>query len=114
MRTFSSGATRNDDSDALDYEGFFSPIVLQEFAKYMHSHRIQADGKLRASDNWMRGIDKDSYIKSLLRHTMDLWLEHRGYEGRSDKIEALCAIMFNAMGYLYEELKNGTQTTDSH
>lgn len=105
MRTFDTGATRNDDSQALDYEGFYSPLVMQEFAKYMHKNRLQADGKLRASDNWQKGISLESYMKSLLRHTMDVWLNHRGYEGRSDTIEALCAVLFNAQGYLYEVLK---------
>jgi len=106
MRHFKSGSTRDDDKDKYDFEGFFSPIVLESFAAYMHKHRKQADGKLRPSDNWQKGISKEVYMKSLTRHFMDLWKEHRGYESRDGKMDALCAIMFNTMGYLYEEIKS--------
>jgi len=105
MREFASGANRNDDTDKLDFEGFLSPIVLQAYGEYMHKNRIQEDGKLRSSDNWQKGIDQNEYIKSLLRHTHDLWMENRGYESREGRIDAACGILFNTMGWLYEELK---------
>ena len=105
MRRFETGATRNDDTAALDYEGFLSPLVLQRFAEYMHGHRLQADGQLRASDNWQKGIPRDSYMKSLWRHLMDVWLEHRGHRSREGLEDALCAVIFNAQGYLHELLK---------
>jgi hypothetical protein len=105
MRKFTTGATRDEDTTKPDYEGFLSPIVIKRFGEYMNKHRIQADGKVRDSDNWQRGIPKDAYIKSLLRHIMDLWLEHRGYKSREGVEDALCAIMFNSMGYLHEVLK---------
>lgn len=106
MRVFSSGATRDDDKDKYDYEGFLSPIVLEYYGEYMHKHRKQADGKLRPSDNWQKGISKEVYMKSLWRHFMDLWKEHRGHKSREGIQDALCAIMFNTMGYLYEELRD--------
>ena len=105
MRTFKSGATRHVDFDKLDYEGFLSPIVLEAYAKYLQKHRVQADGKLRDSDNWQMGIPKDVYVKSLWRHVMDLWKEHRGYESRDGIDDAICGILFNAMGYYHELLK---------
>jgi hypothetical protein len=101
VRKFLTGATRNTDKDKYDYEGFLSPVVLERFAKYMHKHRIQPDGKLRDSDNWQKGMPKDVYIKSLFRHFMDLWKAHRGYSSRDGIEDALCGIMFNTMGYLY-------------
>ena len=104
-REFSTGASRDTDIGKLDFEGFFSPIVMVEFAKYMNKNRTMKDGSTRDSDNWQKGIPKDAYMKSMHRHFMDLWLEHRGYPSRSGKIEALCAIIFNAQGYLLEELK---------
>jgi hypothetical protein len=61
MRNFTTGATRNSDVNKLDYEGFLSPVVLEEFAIYMQTHRKQADGKLRESDNWQKGIPKEVY-----------------------------------------------------
>jgi hypothetical protein len=105
MRKFESGATRNIDDDKLDPEGFLSPIVIKRYSEYMHKHRKQADGSLRTSDNWTKGMPKSAYMKSLWRHFLDLWMFHRGYKGREDIEEALCAIMFNTQGYLYEILK---------
>ena len=105
-REFETGATRDTNEGKLDYEGFLSPIVLLEFAKYMNKHRKQSDGKLRTSDNWQKGIPPDVYIKSMLRHFIDLWLEHRGYKSREGLLEALNCLLFNVMGYYFEILKD--------
>jgi len=105
MRTFDTGATRDNDQDKLDYEGFLSPLVLEEYARYMHRNQKQADGKVRDSDNWQKGIPLVAYMKSLWRHFMDLWKEHRGYPTRFGIKNALCGLIFNAMGYLHEILK---------
>jgi hypothetical protein len=112
MRTFDSKATRNSDTNKFDYEGFLSPTVLLEFGKYMHTHRKQADGNLRDSDNWQKGIPIPVYMKSLLRHVIGVWTIHRGGvyidedTGKPMTLtSALCAVMFNAMGYLFEILK---------
>lgn len=102
MRTFDSGATRDGDEDKLDFEGFLSPLVLERFAEYMNRHRVQADGSLRDSDNWQKGIPMDAYMKSMWRHFMDVWMGHRY---NLPKEEALCALLFNAQGYLHELLK---------
>lgn len=108
MRVFNSGATRDDDNGKYDYEGFLSPIVLKRYSEYLHKHRKQADGTMRGSDNWQGGIPPDVYMKSLLRHVIDVWLLHDGFPEDAtvpDIQESLCAVMFNAMGYLFEELK---------
>src|SRR5258708_6429337 len=102
MREFDSGATRDKEEGKFDYEGFLSPLVLERFGEYMDKHRTQADGTQRASDNWQKGIPLDAYMKSGFRHFMDWWKEHDGYESRDGIEEALCATMFNAMGYLHE------------
>jgi hypothetical protein len=108
MRQFETGATRDSDQGKLDYEGFLSPLVLERFAQYMNVNRIQADGQLRESDNWQKGIPKDAYMKSMCRHFMDAWKAHRGV-GQVPIDEALCAVLFNAMGYLLEELNAPTR-----
>ena len=107
VREFDTGATRDSNEGKLDFEGFLSPIVLLRYAEYMHEHRKQTDGKLRASDNWQKGIPKDVYMKSLCRHLMDVWLNYREFgEAMSGPIEnSLCAVIFNAMGFLHETLK---------
>lgn len=102
MRTFETGATRDTDDGKLDYEGFFSPLVLRRRAEYMHRHRVQADGELRASDNWQKGIPLDAYMKSAFRHFVEWWAAHRA---GADPSEAIAALMFNCEGYLHETLK---------
>lgn len=104
MREFETGATRDDDTEKYDYEGFINPLVLERFAQYMHGYRKQADGKLRDSDNWQNGIPTDVYMKSMLRHVMALWKVHRGYADEAEIEESLCAIVFNAFGYLFNLL----------
>ncbi len=106
MRQFESGATRNVDEDKPDYEGFLSPYALRAFAEYMHTHRRQADGKLRDSDNWQKGIPFEAYMKSMWRHLVELWTEHRADVGSVPaQVEALCALLFNVQGYLHELTK---------
>lgn len=105
MREFDTGATRDTDTGKLDYEGFLSPIVLQRYAQYMHKNRVQADGNIRASDNWQKGIPLGAYMSSAHRHFMDWWLNHDGWPANADTEEAICALLFNAMGYLHETLK---------
>ena len=71
----------------------------------MTKHRIQADGKIRDNDNWQKGMSRAVYIKSAWRHFHDWLLEHRGYKSREGLEDALCALLFNIMGYLHEALK---------
>jgi len=116
MRNFNTGATRDSDLGKNDYEGFFSPLVIQRFGDYMTLHRKQADGKLRDSDNWQKGFGDNHYavcMKSLWRHFLDLWFLHRGYkrydikDGHEITIdEAICALLFNGMAYLYKFLND--------
>ena len=107
IRKFETGATRDTDEGKYDYEGFLSPLVIERYAKYMNGHRVQSDGSLRDSDNWQKGIPLNAYMKSKMRHDMDLWFHHRGYSefAREKLEEALCAILFNVQGYLFEILK---------
>jgi hypothetical protein len=107
IRQFESGATRDTDNGKNDYEGYLSPLVIEAYGNYMTKHRKQSDGSLRASDNWMKGIPRDAYMKSAWRHFLDWWKEHRGLGSREGLIDALCGLLFNVMGYLHEVLKNG-------
>ena len=121
-REWESGAYRDTNSEKLDYEAFYSPLVVREFARYMHKHRKQANGKLRAGDNWQGlfgspGEHRKVCMSSLWRHFEDLWLLHRGYrvEGVTVK-EVLCAILFNVQAYLFsiliEEEKEVSHSSD--
>jgi hypothetical protein len=113
-KQFDTGATRDTDSNKLDYEGFISPLVEKRFAEYMHECRLRniPEGQsIRSSDNWQKGIPLDSYAKSLVRHVQEFRLIHDGFEAIDEKgnvmslENVLCAIRFNVDGYLFELLK---------
>lgn len=111
VQKFETGATRSAESNKPDYEGFLSPLVMEAYGRYMQSHRKQADGSIRDSDNWQKGIPFTAYMKSLLRHVFQLHLMHRGHVVKDWDTprdltleEILCAIMFNAMGFLHEHI----------
>jgi hypothetical protein len=114
MRQFETGATRDNDTTKFDYDGFNSPLTMRAFAEYMHKHRVQADGTLRASDNWKKGIPLEAYRKSMWRHFMDVWSILSGWggvsgqatdQGPQDIMEALCGLKFNVDGMIHELMK---------
>lgn len=110
IRQFETGANRDLADHKHDYEGFLSLPVMRAYGAYMHTNRKLKDGSLRDSDNWQNGIPRDVYMKSAYRHFMDWWSLHRGYptydfEGKEVEMrEAICGLLFNAMGYLHEEI----------
>lgn len=113
LRIFDTGATRDSDENKIDFEGFFSPLVMERYARYMNSCRTQSDGSLRDSDNWQKGIPKLVYIKSGWRHFFDWWKEHRRIWTKDGIEVALCGLLFNTMGYLHEHLKAKQNWLDS-
>lgn len=111
-RYFEGGAYRDVDENKLDFEGFLSPAVIQRYAEYMHRNRKQSDGEMRDADNWQSGIPKEVYMKSMWRHFFEVWTLHREALGKDNLTnmpeemrEALCALTFNVMGYLFEDLE---------
>ena len=106
MRTFITGATRDEEENKLDYEGFLSPLALERYAEYMHKHRVQPDGQLRDADNWQKGMPLNAYMKSGWRHFVAWWKSHRLILTGEEIEESICALIFNAFGYLHELLKD--------
>ena len=106
-RTFDTGATRDTEQGKLDFEGFFSPLVMVRYAEYLNSHRTMKDGSTRDSDNWQKGIPLNVYMKSAYRHFVDVWMVHRKWIPDTGTFmeDAMCAVMFNVAGYLHERLK---------
>ncbi len=109
IRNFNTGATRSSDADRPDYEGYLSPLVIERYGAYMLKHQVQADGGIRSSDNWQNGMPLSSYVKGMWRHFHHFWMRHRSYEvadhlAAANIEEDLCAIMFNAQGYLHQLL----------
>lgn len=106
---FATGATRSTSEGKIDYEGHINPDVLAVFGEFMNKHRVQRDGRLRASDNWQQGIPIYRYVKSLVRHTFEFWRMWRGtpvINPDNDSYftfrEVLSAMLFNTMGIIYE------------
>lgn len=122
IRAFGTGATRDTAEGKLDFEGFLSPVVLLQYAKYMNMNRLQSDGTLRDSDNWQKGIPREVYMKSMWRHFFEVWHTWRtevGYGFYRAMMSALCGLLFNVMGMMHELLKeypmvdfDGEQPTD--
>lgn len=120
IRKFNTGATRDTDQGKYEYARALSPLSIQRFGKYMDKHRLQKDGSIRDPDNWKKGFPIQSFVDSLFRHMVDVWLIHEGEKAirpetgeEIDIEEALCGMMFNSMGMLHEVLKeknkNGKQ-----
>jgi len=102
-RTFSTGATRDTDTDKVSYR-CLSPLVLARYARYMHECRTRnvPDGQTtRAPDNWAQGMPRQAYMDSLLRHVVELWTL---YNAGIVSEDACSAVMFNVMGLLHEQL----------
>lgn len=116
MLNFETGANRNRKEEEIRYEGFLSPLAIRMFGEYMHKHRFTADGSVRDPDNWQKGIPLDSYMDSLWRHVMDLWLIHDGYPelAREDLESALSGLFFNVQGYMHETAKQQSKSVISN
>ncbi len=105
IRTFESGATRNIDEGKIDPEAYLSPAVVNRYCQYMLAKATQADGSIRPGDNWQKGIPLDSYMKSMWRHFLSVWENHRTPWSVKHEQDDLCALLFNVMGYLHEVLQ---------
>lgn len=107
LRRFATGATRSPLGNKPQYEGYLNPLVLKRFAEYMKKHQTQSDGQQREADNWQKGIPLDSLHDSKVRHDLDVWLHHRGYESEATENlqESLCACLFNTMAILLQVLQ---------
>lgn len=98
VRTFKSGAIRDDDSTKEDYIETISWTALKRHAKYMTGKKARY-----GSGNFKKGIDIESYEQSLVRH-LQKYLENK-YEQGTVEVEEdhLAAMMFNICGIMHEE-----------
>ena len=115
MRLFKGGAMRDTEDGKLDYAKAMDPRVLRRYVQYLGKHRKQADGTLRGWDNWKAGIPSDVYLSSLMRHTWDAWEAAQDGCASGEAFEdALCAILFNTMGWLREVQRGQSPQVAQH
>jgi len=120
MTNFETGATRSEDTVRDDPDGYLSPLFMDLYFRYMTKNRTQADGQVRESDNWQKGIPRNRYMKGLWRHFYHMWTRHRGWDvndplAADDIEEDIAAMFFNLQGYAHEYLKdkqNAPRKTD--
>jgi len=108
---FETGAFRSSASGRIDPEASLSPLVVERLCEYLEKCSHLENGEQRALDNWQQGMPPATYIKGLLRHTLHAWQRHRGWKVLDPKAaenieEDLCAILFNAQGYLHSLLED--------
>jgi hypothetical protein len=108
-RVFDTGATRDTVEGKLCYAKALSFRVLRRYVEYLGSHRQLPDGSIRDWDDWKKGIPQEDYKDSMLRHAFDAKLLSDGVpvsdnHGPCNIEDLLCAVMFNAMGWLREIL----------
>lgn len=109
---YESGATREDDDDKLDIEGFLSPLVIEAYCQYMHFNRDLPDGSKRSGSDWQNGIPFNRLMRSMWRHFKDCWLEHRLWPTKDGRVFNLCALLFNTMAYLHQVLERDPNALD--
>lgn len=111
MRKYTTGAIRDTNKGKNDYSRYFSPLVMKERGDYMRRHAVRSDGSIRPGDNWKNRFGEtpkehyDNCFESHCRHHLEFWLGHDGYLSRRQKIDAICAMMFNLDAYLHVELE---------
>lgn len=113
IRTFATGANRNQDKSKHDFDGFLSPLFLEAFGTYMHFNRLLDDGSVRDSDNWQKGIPLDVYRKSGWRHWLDVVRVMQGYSIGENLIWAACGLVFNLQGIIVESIKKNPGLLDA-
>ncbi len=114
MRTFETGANRDKNEHKVNYMGHISPLVTHRYGQYMHECRKMADGTMRDAANWKLGMPMSVWLESLVRHTEDVKLIADGYPDLAqtpDMEKALCAVLFNAQGLLYQILVDKRKPT---
>lgn len=97
-REFSTGAIRDNEDDKNDFIETISWTALDRFAKYMTGKK-----KKYGAGNFKKGIDIDSYERSLARH-LHKYLVNKYENGDLEKQDDhLSAMVFNIFGIMHEQ-----------
>lgn len=97
-RTFESGAIRDLEDNKFDFIETVSWTAFDRFAGYMTGKK-----KKYGAGNFKKGIDIESYERSLMRH-ISKYMRNKYENGNDEKNEDhLSAIIFNVFGIIHEE-----------
>jgi hypothetical protein len=99
IRKFSTGAVRDTDTDKPNFPECFSYLAFWRYGQFMK----KASAKY-GENNWQKGITKDSYKQSLMRHLVRYLANEQGARLELDT-DHLSAALFNLMGLMHEEEK---------
>lgn len=91
LSAFSSGALRVSDSTRPDL------TILPWTELERLSFHYMRGATLHGRDNWQKGIPSSRYLRGLARHLADFQL------GRKPEEDHLSAILFNALGIMYNQ-----------
>jgi len=95
---FKTGAIRDTQEGKVDFVETVSFTAHERFARYMTSKK-----KKYGAGNFKKGIDIESYERSLLRH-IDKYFRNKYENGDDEKNEDhLSAMRFNIDGIMHEE-----------
>ncbi len=95
---FKTGAIRDSQDGKPDFVETISFTAHHRYAKYMTSKKAKY-----GAGNFKKGIDIESYERSLLRH-VDKYFRNKYENGDDEKNEDhLAAIRFNVDGIMFEE-----------
>lgn len=97
VRSFTTGAVRDTDTDKENYVECLSFTALRRFGKYMKTQE-----KKYPPGNWRKGIPIIEYEKSLMRHLQKYFANK--YEGAKlePDVDHLGAAFFNLQGIMHE------------
>jgi hypothetical protein len=98
MRKFNTGSVRDSDEGKEDYIESISWLTLKRYAQYMKRQE-----KKYGRGNWLKGIPKESYEQSLLRH-IQKYISNKYYGTKVEPdVDHLAASLFNLQGLIHEE-----------
>lgn len=103
-----TGMYREDKNDKINHLSYIDPLVVLRYGHYMK------EGELKhGRGNWKKGnYPKHEYLESLARHLQLLLLES-DHDITIEDTDHAAAIMFNIIGFMYEEIMSEIAAPDT-
>lgn len=98
VRKFASGAIRDSEEGKEDYIETISWTAFRRYAQFMTGKKVRY-----GSGNFKKGIDKNSYERSLVRHLTKYFINKYENGNLEKDDDHLSAMLFNIFGIIHEE-----------